>query len=162
MPADHPLRPIRAIVNAALVKMNALLADMNEADTKGERPSVAPEKLLLAMLLQVFFSVRSEQQLMEQIRYNILFRLFVGLAIDDAVWVPTVFSKNRELLIAHDAVIELFNLVLAEAEQRNLLSGEHLSVDGTLIQAWAGQKNFVRKQGSDSNDDSDGGVSFKG
>ena len=162
VPADHPLRPIRAIVNAALIKMNALLAGMYEADIKGGRPSVPPEKLLRAMLLQVFFSVRSERQLMEQIRYNMLFRWFIGLAIDDAVWVPTVFSKNRERLIAHDAVIELFNLIVAEAEQRNLLSGEHFSVDGTLIQAWAGQKSFVRKDGSDSNDDKDGGSSFKG
>ena len=166
VPADHPLRPIRAMVNAALVKMDALLAGMYEADIKGGRPSIAPEKLLRAMLLQVFFSVRSERQLMEQIRYNMLFRWFIGLAIDDAVWVPTVFSKNRERLIGHDAVIELFNLILAEATQRNLLSGEHFSVDGTLIQAWAGQKSFVRKDGGDSNDDSnddsDVSGSFKG
>ena len=162
VPFDHPLRPIRAIVNAALLKMDALLTGMYEADIKGGRPSIAPEKLLRAMLLQVFFSVRSERQLMEQIRYNMLFRWFVGLAIDDTVWVATVFSKNRERLIAHDAVIELFNLVVAEAQQRDLLSGEHFSVDGTLIQAWAGQKSFVRKDGGDSKNDCDGGDSFKG
>lgn len=159
VPAEHPLRAIRTIVNAALVKMDGLFAGMYEADIKGGRPSIAPEKLLRAMLLQVFFSVRSERQLMEQTRYNMLFRWFIGLAMDDAVWVPTVFLKNRERLIAHDAIIELFNLVLAEAERRDLLSGEHFSVDGTLIQAWAGHKSFVRKDGSD--DGASGGGNFK-
>jgi transposase len=131
---------------------------MYEADIKGGRPSIAPEKLLRAMLLQVFYSVRSERQLMEQTRYNLLFRWFIGLSMDDAVWVPTVFSKNRERLIKHHAVIELFNQILEQAQARNLLSDEHFSVDGTLIQAWAGQKSFVRKDGSD---DGDGG-NFKG
>ena len=112
VPAAHPLRPIRQMVNEALVKMDALFAGMYEADIKGGRPSIAPEKLLRAMLLQVFYSVRSERQLMEQTQYNLLFRWFIGLAMDDAVWVPTVFTKNRERLIAHDAVIELFNHVL--------------------------------------------------
>ena len=141
VPADHPLRPIRQMVNAALVKMDALFSRMYEADIKGGRPSIAPEKLLRAMLLQVFYSIRSERQLMEQAQYNLLFRWFIGLAMDDAVWVPTVFTKNRERLIEHDAVIELF------------------SVDGTLIQAWAGHKSFMRKDGSD--DGSDSG-NFKG
>ena len=158
VPANHPLRPIRAMANAALVKMDALLSGMYEADIKGGRPSIAPEKLLRAMLLQVFYSVRSERQLMEQTQYNLLFRWFIGLAMDDAVWVPTVFTKNRERLIEHDAVIELFNQVLEMAHERDLLSGEHFSVDGTLIQAWAGHKSFVRKDGSD---DGDGG-NFKG
>jgi transposase len=158
VPANHPLRPIRVMVNAALVKMDALLSGMYEADIKGGRPSIAPEKLLRAMLLQIFFSIRSERQLMEQTQYNLLFRWFIGLSMDDAVWVPTVFSKNRERLIEHDAVIELFNQVLEMANERDLLSGEHFSVDGTLIQAWAGHKSFVRKDGSD---DGDGG-NFKG
>jgi transposase len=158
VPANHPLRPIRVMVNAALVKMDALLSNMYEADIKGGRPSIAPEKLLRAMLLQIFYSIRSERQLMEQTQYNMLFRWFVGLAMDDAVWVPTVFSKNRERLIEHDAVIELFNQVLAMARERDLLWGEHFSVDGTLIQAWAGHKTFVRKDGRD---DGDGG-NFKG
>lgn len=92
------------------------------------------------MLLQVFYSIRSERQLMEQTQYNLLFRWFIGLSMDDAVWVPTVFTKNRERLIAHDAVIELFNLVLEQAEHKGLLSSEHFSVDGTLIQAWAGSQ----------------------
>ena len=98
VPAEHPLRPIRQMVNEALVKMDALFAGMYEADIKGGRPSIAPEKLLRAMLLQVFYSVRSERQLMEQTQYNLLFRWFIGLAMDDAVWVPPVFTKNRERL----------------------------------------------------------------
>ena len=159
VPADHPLRPIRQMVNEALVKMDDLFCGMYEADIKGGRPSIAPEKLLRAMLLQVFYSVRSERQLMEQTQYNLLFRWFIGLAMDDAVWVPTVFTKNRERLIAHDAVIELFNHVLKVADKQDWLSGEHFSVDGTLIQAWAGHKSFVRKDGSD---EPGGGGSFKG
>lgn len=157
VPTNHPLRPIRVMVNAVLVKMDALLSGMYEADIKGGRPSIAPEKLLRAMLLQIFYSVRSERQLMEQTQYNLLFRWFIGLAMDDAVWVPTVFTKNRERLIEHDAVIELFNQVLEMASKQDLLSGEHFSVDGTLIQAWAGHKSFVRKDGSD-----DDGGNFKG
>ena len=153
VPASHPLRPIRQMINAALVKMDVLFSAMYEADIKGGRPSIAPEKLLRAMLLQVFYSVRSERQLMEQTQYNLLFRWFIGLSMDDAVWVPTVFTKNRERLIEHDAVIELFNLVLAQAQDKGLLSGEHFSVDGTLIQAWAGHKSFVRKDGGDDSRD---------
>lgn len=147
------------MINTALVKMDVLFSRMYEADIKGGRPSIAPEKLLGAMLLQVFYSIRSERQLMEQTQYNLLFRWFIGLAMDDAVWVPTVFTKNRERLIEHDAVIELFNLVLAQAEHKGLLSGEHFSVDGTLIQAWAGHKSFCRKDGSDDGRDSG---NFKG
>ena len=158
VPESHPLRPIREQVNGALKRLNGLFAKMYAEDERGGRPSIAPEKLLRAMLLQVFFSVRSERQLMEQIQYNLLFRWFVGLAMDDAVWVPTVFSKNRERLIEHDAVVALFNEVLAEAESKGWLSGEHFSVDGTLIQAWAGHKSFVRK---DSDDDGDG-TDFRG
>ena len=101
------------------------------------------------MLLQIFYSIRSERMAMEQIQYNLLFRWFIGLSMDDAVWVPTVFTKNRERLIAHDAVMELFNEALAIAKQNEWLSGEHFSVDGTLIQAWAGHKSFARKDGSD-------------
>ena len=111
-----------------------------------------------AMLLQVFYSIRSERMLMEQTQYNLLFRWFIGLSMDDTVWVPTVFTKNRERLIAHDAVIELFNEVLAIANKNQWLSGEHFSVDGTLIQAWAGHKSFRAKDGSDD----DSGGNFKG
>lgn len=159
VPANHPLRRIRVMVNEALARMDELFSRMYEADLKGGRPSIAPEKLLRAMLLQVLFSVRSERQLMEQIQYNLLFRWFVGLAMDDAVWVPTVFTKNRQRLIEHDAVVTFFNEVLETAQKKDWLSGEHFSVDGTLIQAWAGHKSFVRKDGDDDNGD---GGSFKG
>ncbi len=149
VPASHPLRAIREMANEALAKLDRLFAQMYESDAKGGRPSIAPEKLLRAMLIQVLYSVRSERQLMEQVQYNLLFRWFIGLAMDDAVWVPTVFTKNRERLIRHDAVIEFFNEVVALAEKKKLLSGEHFSVDGTLIQAWAGHKSFRRKDGGD-------------
>ena len=155
VPASHPLRPIKQMVNAALLKMDALLGRMYAADTKGGRPSIAPEKLIRAMLLQVFYSVRSERQLMEQVQYNLLFRWFIGLSMDDSVWVASVFSKNRERLIEHDTVIELFNLIVQQADEQQLLSGEHFSVDGSLIQAWAGHKSFVRKDRPDA-DGSDG------
>jgi len=162
VPKSHPLRSIRMMANEALAKMDRLFAGMYEAGIKGGRPSIAPEKLLRAMLIQVLYSIRSERQLMEQVQYNLLFRWFIGLAMDDEVWVPTVFTKNRERLIKHDAVIEFFNEVVAIAETKCLLSGEHFSVDGTLIQAWAGHKSFVRKNGDDQ--DSDGGSAgdFKG
>lgn len=156
VPASHPLRPIREQVNRALKRLDALFAKMYAADERGGRPSIAPEKLLRAMLLQVFYSVRSERQLMEQIQYNLLYRWFVGLAMDDAVWVPTVFSKNRERMIEHDAIVALFNDVLAEADSEGWLSGEHFSVDGTLIQAWASHKSFVRKDRDADGDDGDG------
>ena len=133
IPANHPLRAIREMAKSALEKMNGLCTEMYEADIKGGRPSIAPEKLLRAMLLQVLYSIRSERQLMEQVQYNLLFRWFIGLSMDDAVWVPTVFTKNRERLIKHDAVVEFFNEVLAIAGKKNWLSGEHFSVDGTLI-----------------------------
>ena len=148
VPDNHPLRPVRKMVNAALKNIEPLLSGMYAAEIRGGRPSIAPQKLLRAMLLQIFYSIRSERLLMEQTQYNLLFRWFIGLSMDDTVWVPTVFSKNRERLIAHDAVIELFNEVLAIANKNEWLSGEHFSVDGTLIQAWAGHKSFARKDGS--------------
>jgi transposase len=149
VPAEHPLRPIRTWVNDALVEMNERFAAMYDADIRGGRPSIAPEKLMRAMLLQVLYSIRSERQLVEQIRYNLLFRWFVGLAIDDAVWNHSVFSKNRDRLIEHGAVTALFEQTVQMAKERGLLSGEHFSVDGTLIQAWAGHKSVRRKDGSD-------------
>ena len=158
VPADHPLRSLRHMANQALAQMDGLFAQMYEADIKGGRPSIAPEKLLRAMLLQILYSVRSERQLMEQVQYNLLYRWFIGLSMDDAVWVPTVFTKNRERLIEQDAIVEFFNRIVEQAYAQDLLSGEHFSVDGTLIQAWAGHKSFVRKDGSDR----DGGDDFKG
>ena len=157
VPADHPLRPIRLMVNAALKRLDGLFEQMYEPTWKGGRPSIAPEKLARAMLLQVFYSIRSERQLMEQIQYNLLYRWFIGLSMDDAVWVPTVFSKNRERLIEHDVVVVLFNEIVAMADAEGWLSGEHFSVDGTLIQAWAGHKSFVRKDGDDQD-----GTDFRG
>ncbi|WP_321897626.1 IS5 family transposase [Paraburkholderia heleia] len=162
VPKSHPLRSIRVMANEALARMDRLFAEMYEADIKGGRPSIAPEKLLRAMLIQVLYSIRSERQLMEQVQYNLLFRWFIGLAMDDEVWVPTVFTKNRERLIKHDAVIEFFNEVVAIAEKKYLLSGEHFSVDGTLIQAWAGHKSFIRKNGGDQDNDGGGAGDFKG
>ena len=157
VPAKHPLRVIRSMVNEALAGMNDLFAQMYADDVKGGRPSIAPEKLLRGMLLQVLYSIRSERQLMEQIEYNLLFRWFIGLSMDDAVWVPTVFTKNRQRLIEHDAVVAFFNEVLKQADKKKWLSREHFSVDGTLIQAWAGHKSFVRKDGKD-----DDGSDFRG
>ena len=153
--ANHPLRVIRTMVNNALAEMGELFAKMYEEDAKGGRPSIAPEKLLRAMLLQVLYTIRSERQLMEQTQYNLLFRWFIGLSMDDAVWVPTVFTKNRERLIEHDAVVAFFNEVLKQADKKRWLSKEHFSVDGTLIQAWASHKSFVRKDGKAGDDGSD-------
>jgi len=154
VPADHPLRAIRDLVNEALVRLNGLF-NVIYADTG--RASIAPEKLLRAMLIQVFFSVRSERQLMEQVRYNLLYRWFIGLAIDDEVWDHSTFSKNRDRLLEHAVVESFFTEVMTLADKRNLLSREHFSVDGTLIQAWASHKSFVPKDGS--NDDANAGGS---
>jgi transposase len=162
VPERHPLREIRETANAALDKLGPMLTAMYAAEVKGGRPCIAPEKLLRAMLLQMLYRVRSERQLMEQVHYNLLYRWFIGLSMDDAVWVPTAFSKNRERLIEHDAIILFIKEVVAIAQQRGLLSGEHFSVDGMLIQAWAWHKSFVRK---DDNQDGDGGCAggdFKG
>lgn len=156
VPSSHPLRAIRAMVNDALSQLEDLFAGMYEDAAKGGRPSIAPQKLLRAMLLQVLYSVRSERLLMEQVQYNLLFRWFIGLSMEDSVWVPTVFSKNRQRLIEHDAVVAFFNEVLAQAEGKNWLSKEHFSVDGTLIQAWASHKSFVRKDSQDKDGDNDG------
>ena len=134
---------------------NDLFAQMHEDDIKSGRPSIAPEKLVRAMLLQVLYSIRSERQLMEQTQYNLLFRWFIGPSMDDLVWVPTVFTKNRERLIEHDAVVAFFNEVLKQADKKRWLSKDHFSVDGTLIQAWASYKSFVRKNGKDDGDGGD-------
>lgn len=155
VPANHPLRPIRTWLNAALTRMDTKFAAMYEADVKGGRPSIAPEKLMLAMLLQVLYSIRSERLLVEQISYNLLFRWFVGLSIEDTVWNHSVFSKNRDRLIAFDAITELFNATVEMAATQGWLSGEHFSVDGTLIQAWASHKSVRRKDGSDDDRPSD-------
>jgi transposase len=145
VPLDHPLRPIRLLVNEALTQLGGLF---NEIYASHGRPSIPPEKLMRALLLQVFYSVRSERQICEQLRYNMLFRWFVGLAIDDAVWDHSVFSKNRDRLLEHAVVEAFFREVMRLADEKGLLSKEHFSVDGTLIQAWASQKSFKPKDGS--------------
>lgn len=154
VPDDHPLRSIRQLVNAALHRLNYLFDTIY---AEGGRSSIAPEKLMRALLLQVFYSIRSERQLMEQMRYNLLYRWFVGLAIDDEVWNHSVFSKNRDRLLAHEVVESFFGEVVALAEKQGLLSKEHFSVDGTLIQAWASQKSFRPKGPDDDEPPSDGG-----
>jgi len=142
VPADHPLRPIREMVDRAL---KGLSRRFNEIYSATGRPSIPPEKLLRALLLQVLYTVRSERLLMEQLEYNLLFRWFVGLNMDEPVWVPTVFSKNRDRLLEGDVAEKFFDGVLRQAREADLLSDEHFSVDGTLIEAWASQKSFQRK-----------------
>ncbi len=162
VPEDHPLRAIRAMVDVALRNMGPQFDAMY---AKVGRPSIAPEKLLRALLLQVLYTVRSERMLMEQLNYNLLFRWFVGMNIDDAVWDVTVFTKNRERLLAAGIANTLFAEVLAQARSRALLSREHFTVDGTLIEAWASHKSFKRKDGSDQQPPDDPGnptVDFHG
>jgi transposase len=142
VPLEHPLRAIRALVDVVLKELSPQFAQMY---SHTGRPSIAPEKLLRALLLQVLYTVRSERLLMEQLDYNLLFRWFVGLNIDDPIWDASTFSKNRERLLAGDIARAFFAQVLAQARERNLLSDEHFTVDGTLIEAWAGQKSFKRK-----------------
>jgi transposase len=142
VPADHPLRPLRAMVDGALRELSPEFARLYP---KTGRPSIPPEKLLRALLLQLLYSVRSERQLMEQLDYNLLFRWFVGLSMDDPIWDPTVFTKNRERLLQGDIARAFFERVLAQAKAQHLLSAEHFTVDGTLIEAWAGLKSFRTK-----------------
>jgi transposase len=149
IPADHPLRGVRKLVDAVLAEM---CKDFEGLYSKVGRPSIPPERLLRALLLQVFYSVRSERLLMEQLNYNLLFRWFVGLEIDDPVWNHAVFSKNRDRLLNQDLAQRFFAHVKAQAT--GLMSDEHFTVDGTLIEAWAGQKSFSRK---DEDKDGDGG-----
>jgi len=155
VPAGHPLRRIRTIVDRVLSRLCASFEQMYAATG---RPSIAPEKLLRALLLQILYSVRSERLLMEQLAYNLLFRWFVGMNLDEEVWVPTVFSKNRDRLLEGDVAEAFFDEVLAEARGLDLLSDEHFTVDGTLLEAWAGLKSFQRKDGSSAGpSDSDPG-----
>ena len=145
VPADHPLRSVLPIVDAALM---ALSGEFQQLYAVNGRPSIPPEKLLRALLLQAFYSVRSERQLMEQLDYNLLFRWFVGLGVDDPVWDVTVFTKNRDRLLAGEIAAKFLRAVLGQPKIAALLSDEHFSVDGTLIQAWASTKSFRPKDGS--------------
>jgi transposase len=144
IPVDHPLRVIRTLVDPML---SALSPRFDALYSAHGRPSIAPEKLLRARLLQVLYTIRSERQLMEQLHYNLLFRWFVGLGIDDPVWVPTVFTKNRDRLLAGNIADALLHEVLHLAQRRGLLSQEHFTVDGTLLEAWASHKSFRPKDG---------------
>jgi transposase len=145
IPADHPLRAMRALVNGVI---GALSPQFDALYARIGRPSIPPERLLRALLLQVLYTIRSERQLMEQLDYNLLFRWFVGLNPDDAIWAPTVFTKNRERLEAGRIAEAFLQEVLKAADQRGLLSHEHFTVDGTLLEAWASQKSFRRKDHS--------------
>lgn len=142
IPPDHPLRQIRTLVDEVLA---GLSGDFSRMYSRRGRPSVPPEQLLRALLIQILYSVRSERQLMEQLEYNLLFRWFVGLSMDDTVWVPTTFTKNRERLLKADVAVSFFQGVLEQARRRRLLSEEHFTVDGTLLEAWASQKSFRPK-----------------
>jgi transposase len=143
---DHPLRAIREIANAAL---NDLSQEFAALYTDFGRPSIAPEKLLRAMLLQAFYGIRSERQLMERLEFDLLFRWFVGLGVDDPVWDHSTFSKNRDRLLEGDIAAKFLSAVLAQPKVKRLLSSDHFSVDGTLIEAWASIKSFRRKDGGD-------------
>ena len=142
VPPEHPLRSIRTMVDGILKDLSP---EFDQLYSRIGRPSIAPEKLLRALLLQVLYSVRSERQLMEQLDYNLLFRWFVGLEMDDPIWVPTVFTKNRDRLLAGDIARAFFAQVVGQARERGFLSEEHFTVDGTLIEAWASLKSFQRK-----------------
>lgn len=154
VPGDHPLRPIRAIVDDALEGLSSEFAKLYAPIG---RPSIPPEKLLRALLLQAFYSVRSERQLMEQLDYNLLFRWFTGLGVDDRVWDVTVFTKNRDRLLRGDIAAKFFHAVLGQPEVKALLSDEHFTVDGTLIEAWASMKSFKPKDGRGDDPPAGGG-----
>jgi transposase len=152
IPDDHPLRATREMTNRALMQLDPKFRKLY---SRTGRPSIPPEQLLRALLLQVLYSIRSERMLMEQLEYNLLFRWFVGLEMDDRVWDVTVFTKNRNRLLAGEIAESFFEAVLDQAREAGLLSDEHFTVDGTLIEAWAGQKSFRPK-------DEDGGSSSGG
>jgi transposase len=153
VPQDHPLRAIRTLVDGVLGDMSR---EFDGLYALTGRPSIPPERLLRALLLQIFYSIRSERLLMEQLDYNLLFRWFVGLTMDDAVWDPTVFTKNRDRLLNQEIARRFFQHVLERAQ--GLMSDEHFTVDGTLIEAWASHKSFQRKDGKPDGD----GKNFRG
>src|ERR1700731_3659373 len=161
---DHPLRIIRVVVNEALV---ALSGEFSALYSRSGRPSIPPEKLLRAMLLQAFYSIRSERQLMERLEFDLLFRWFVGLGVDDPAWDHSTFSKNRDRLLEGEIAARFLSAVLAQPRVKRLLSTDHFSVDGTLIEAWASMKSFKPKAGGDSGEPPASGgrnaeVDFKG
>jgi transposase len=161
VPADHPLRPIRTMTDGALERLSDRFETMY---SEMGRPSIPPEQLLRALLLQHLYSIRSERLLIEQLDYNLLFRWFVGLGMDEPIWDHSTFSKNRDRLLAGDVATAFFEAVLAEARRHRLLSDEHFTVDGTLLEAWASYKS-VRPKGGDNRPPDDPGnptVNFRG
>src|SRR5580700_10128407 len=154
IPKGHPLRTIREIVNVALSKLSA---DFEAVYAPLGRPSIPPEKLLRASLLQAFYSIRSERQLMERLEFDLLYRWFVGLGIDDEVWDHSVFSKNRDRLLEAEIAAKLLAAILTQPEVKRLLSSDHFSVDGTLVEAWASLKSFKPKSDSEEPPRSGGG-----
>ena len=162
VPADHPLRAIRALTDEALRSMSAQLARLYS--TTG-RPSIPPEQLLRALLLQVLYTVRSERLLMEELDYNLLFRWFVGLHMDDPVWHPTTFTKNRDRLLGGEVAAAFFDAIGRQARAAGLLSDEHFTVDGTQLEAWASLKSFRPRTGPEGPPPDDPGnptVNFHG
>jgi transposase len=145
VPAKHPLRPIRAMIAEALAQMDRRFERLY---SQTGRPSIAPERLIRALLLQVLYSIRSERLLIEQLEYNLFFQWFVGLSVDEPVWDHSTFSKNRDRLLEADIARELFEAIVEQARMAGLLSDEHFSVDGTMIAAWASHKSFRPKDGS--------------
>ena len=146
IPVRHPLRPIKAIVSKALAQIDRKLERLYSSTG---HPSIAPERLIRALLLQVLYTIRSERLLVEQLKYNLLFRWFVGLSVDESVWDHSTFSKNRDRFLEADIARELFENIIEQARVTGLLSDEHFSVDGTLIQAWASHRSFRPKDDSD-------------
>src|SRR5262245_31271131 len=162
VPKEHPLRPLREMVDEILATMNG---DFEQMYSRTGRPSIPPEQLLRALLIQALYSVRSERMLMEQLDYNMLFRWFVGLSLDDEIWDVTVFTKNRDRLLEAEVAKRFLEAVVEQARGKRLLSNEHYSVDGTLIKAWAGQKSFKKKDGRPNRPPDDPGnatVNFRG
>jgi len=157
VPADHPLRPIRKMVDEILKEMSPQFAKLY---SNVGRPSIAPERLLRSLLLQIFYSVRSERMLIEQLQYNLLFRWFVGMEMDEEVWNHAVFSKNRERLLNEEIAEGFFRRVIERAKP--FMSDEHFTVDGTLIEAWASHKSFRRKDGKGKPPEAGGDVDFHG
>ena len=150
VPKEHPLRAIRALVDDVLRDMSR---EFDGLYARVGRPSIPPERLLRAQLLQIFYSIRSERLLMEQLDYNLLFRWFVGMDMDEPIWAPTVFTKNRDRLLNQEVARSFFRRVVERA--KGLMSDEHFTVDGTLIEAWASQKSFQRKDGDTDGDGRD-------
>jgi len=161
VPKDHPLRPIRAMVDAALKELSPTFQRLYSPIG---RPSIPPERLIRASVLQMLYTIRSERQLMEQLDFNILYRWFVGLGMDDPVWDATVYTKNRRRLLDGRVAVKFFEAILGQAKEKGLLSEEHFTVDGTLIEAWASQKSFQRKDRPSPPPDDPGNpsVNFRG